>query len=43
MLAAAILGSLAVLAGAAYLVAWRAENRPDRILGLLYHRLVSEE
>jgi peptidoglycan/xylan/chitin deacetylase (PgdA/CDA1 family) len=42
-----VVGILAGAAAAAtalgYLVAYRRENRPDRILGLLYHRIVSDE
>lgn len=36
-------GILVTLAAVATWRALRAEDRPDRILGLLYHRLVSEE
>jgi peptidoglycan/xylan/chitin deacetylase (PgdA/CDA1 family) len=35
--------ALGAAAGVAFLLTYRRENRPDRILGLLYHRIVSEE
>jgi peptidoglycan/xylan/chitin deacetylase (PgdA/CDA1 family) len=41
--ALAVLGAIGGGAGLAFLLALRGENRPDRILGLLYHRLVSDE
>jgi peptidoglycan/xylan/chitin deacetylase (PgdA/CDA1 family) len=37
-----VLAGLLVGAGTAFWLAWRGENRPDRVLGLLYHRLVSD-
>jgi peptidoglycan/xylan/chitin deacetylase (PgdA/CDA1 family) len=41
--ALAILAILLAAIGLVYIGAYRRENRPDRILGLLYHRLVSEK
>jgi peptidoglycan/xylan/chitin deacetylase (PgdA/CDA1 family) len=38
-----VLAGLLLAGGLAFLLARRGENRPDRILGLLYHRLVSED
>lgn len=42
-IAIGILLALGITATSAYLVTYRRENRPDRVLGLLYHRIVSEE
>ncbi|HVH05404.1 MAG TPA: polysaccharide deacetylase family protein [Myxococcota bacterium] len=41
-LALVVLAALLAAGGAAFWIARRGEDRPDRILGLLYHRLVSE-
>jgi hypothetical protein len=38
-----IVAALAAVAAAAAALAYRAESRPDRVLGLLYHRLVTDE
>jgi peptidoglycan/xylan/chitin deacetylase (PgdA/CDA1 family) len=43
LVAVGVLGTLALAGVLAYALAYRRESRPDRILGLLYHRLVSEE
>jgi peptidoglycan/xylan/chitin deacetylase (PgdA/CDA1 family) len=40
--ALAVLAAILLAGGAAFYRAWRGENRPDRVLGLLYHRLVSD-
>ncbi len=42
-IAVGLLASAAVAAGLGYWLAYRRENRPDRVLGLLYHRVVSDE
>jgi peptidoglycan/xylan/chitin deacetylase (PgdA/CDA1 family) len=41
-LAIGVLACLLLGAGLAFFLAWRGENRRDRVLGLLYHRLVTD-
>jgi peptidoglycan/xylan/chitin deacetylase (PgdA/CDA1 family) len=42
-IAIGILLALGIAASTAYLITYRRENRPDRVLGLLYHRIVSQD